>query len=71
MAQPTAQPTQPQKVLKKRRRISQEKGMLLLAGFFFLGVLLLSMIPEETPLRAIVMPLYSMAVMYSLYKWCV
>ena len=53
---------------KPKRKWSQERAMLVLTLVFFGGVVALTIIPEEHPMRAVFMPLFIGLVAWALFK---
>lgn len=67
MSSETNQP--PIKAIKKRAKMSMERVMVLFTLFFFAGILLLVVIPEDHPVRGVAMTLYSIAVFWSVFRF--
>jgi len=53
---------------KPKKKWSQERAMLLLTLIFAGGVVALTVIPEDTPMRAVFMPLFVLAVAWAMFK---
>lgn len=62
----TAQPTN--KKPAKRKNV-QEKFMLMLTLIFILGVVVLTVTPEESGLRGVAMATYTCLVTFVIFKW--
>lgn len=54
----------------KRKKFSQERLMIMFTLFFITGVLLLVVLPEGSPVRGIAMAVYSVAVFWAMFKFC-
>ncbi len=55
----------------RKRKMSQEKFMLVLTALFTGGVLLFTIFPEDTPLRPVLMPLFLGLLTWAIYKWAI
>ncbi len=55
----------------KRKRFSQERLMIMFTLFFIAGILLLVIFPEGSPVRGISMTIYSVAVFWAMFKFCI
>lgn len=53
-----------------RKKFSQERLMIMFTLFFIAGIVLLVVIPEGSPVRGVTMTLYSVAVFWSMFKFC-
>jgi len=49
--------------------MTQERFMILLTVVFLVGWILFTIIPEDTPLRGVVMPLVLGVLVWAIYKW--
>jgi hypothetical protein len=54
---------------RRRRKVSQERVMLMFVFFFALGIALLVFIPEGSPFRGAAMAIYSVAVFWSMFRF--
>lgn len=54
----------------KPKKMSQERLMVMFTLFFVIGILLLSVIPEEHAARGLVMGIYSIVVFWALFRFC-
>jgi 4-hydroxybenzoate polyprenyltransferase len=52
-----------------RRKMSQERVMVLFTLFFGIGILLLSVLPENNSARGLVMAVYSISVFWAYFKF--
>ncbi len=59
------------KAAPKRKKFSQERLMIMFTLFFVSGILLLVILPEGSPVRGIAMTIYSLAVFWSMFKFCI
>ncbi|WP_373532981.1 hypothetical protein [Vampirovibrio sp.] len=59
------------KPVAKRKKFSQERLMTMFTLFFVLGILLLVVIPEGSPVRGIAMTIYSITVFWAMFKFCI
>jgi 4-hydroxybenzoate polyprenyltransferase len=60
----------PSKTQKRsRRKMSQERVMLLFTLFFIVGIIILSFLPENNSARGAVMGVYSIAVFWAYFKF--
>ena len=67
---PLTEATPPTKTQKRpRRKMSQERVMVLFTLFFGVGIVLLSWLPENNSARGIVMGCYSIAVFWAYFKF--
>jgi hypothetical protein len=57
------------KRVTKPKRMSQERVMIMFTLYFIVGILLLVVMPEGNPVRGIAMTLYSVAVLWSMFRF--
>ncbi len=70
MAEPTSDKTFPRPVRKRgKKKMTQERFMVMFTLFFFVGVLLLTLIPEEHGARGMVMGIYSVVVFWFMFRF--
>lgn len=55
----------------KRKKFSQMRLMTMFTLFFVTGILLLVIFPEGNPVRGVAMTIYSVAVIWSMFKFCI
>lgn len=55
----------------KKRKLSQMRLMTMFTLFFVVGILLLVIFPEGSPVRGISMGLYSVAVFWAMFRFAV
>ena len=55
----------------KRKKMSQERVMILFTLVFVLGILLLVLTPEGHAARGIVMTVYTIAVFWGFFRFCI
>lgn len=53
----------------KSKRMSMERVMIMFTLYFIVGILLLVIMPEGNPVRGIAMSLYSVAVLWSMFRF--
>jgi 4-hydroxybenzoate polyprenyltransferase len=53
----------------RRRKLSQERVMVMFVLFFALGILLLVLLPEGHAARGLVMTIYSLAVFWTMFRF--
>jgi hypothetical protein len=61
--------TPPTKPHKRRRKMSQERVMVLFTMFFGVGIVILSFLPENNSMRGLVMGFYSISVFWAYFKF--
>jgi hypothetical protein len=54
---------------RKRRKVSQERVMIMFTLFFAIGILLLVLLPEGHGARGIAMSVYSIAVFWAMFRF--
>jgi hypothetical protein len=59
----------PQKLACKRKGMSMERCMVMFTAFFGLGILLLVLLPEGSPMRGAAMGVYSIVVFWAMYRF--
>jgi hypothetical protein len=59
------------KPVAKRKKFSQERLMIMFTLFFVLGIVLLVIIPEGNPVRGVAMTIYSVSVIWAMFKFCI
>jgi len=57
------------KAKRSRKKMSQERVMVLFTLFFGVGIVILSFLPEDSSLRGIVMGCYSILVFWAYFKF--
>ncbi len=60
--------TSTQKTARKRK-MSMERVMVMFTLFFIAGIVLLVIFPEGHAARAVVMPIYSIAVFWAMFRF--